>query len=391
MWHETGAQKDGTIKALSGNHTVFPEKPEDVILNGPHVFVGNPLFKIPYEKCNSNNDWSGLDLVTLPDDYLPRCKYLPNVDRAEYLRRMDRVTWSNRPVAEYPRIAYRGMIGCDSERSLTAAIIPEGYSHINGVLHLVVREDLLPVATCLSSIIIDFYVRTIGKTNLQASLMRSIPIPRLSKKQRENLIARIMILSCLTKSYKRLWEDNYKEEFNLDNWSSDDPVQSHNFFRDLTPEWQRNNALRSDLDRRQALLEIDVIVAQAFGLTLHELQTCYRLGFRLMRYYEDETYYDQKGRIVFTPNNSLGAGLPQTAKKGDETMYAVNGGVKDSPIGFEDVMNMKEGTVSKTFIDDTLSGEPQKRTITYYAPFFKKNRVEDYAKAWSYFENMKEA
>lgn len=109
-----------------------------------------------------------------------------------------------------------------------------------------------------------------------------------------------------------------------------------------------------------------------------------------MRSYEEGTYYDQKGRIVFTPNNSLGAGLPQTAKKGDEIMYAVNGGVKDSPIGFEDVMNMKEGTVSKTFIDDTLPGEPQKRTITYYAPFFKKNRVEDYAKAWSYFENMKE-
>ncbi|WP_294461317.1 hypothetical protein [uncultured Ruminobacter sp.] len=109
-----------------------------------------------------------------------------------------------------------------------------------------------------------------------------------------------------------------------------------------------------------------------------------------MRSYEEGTYYDQNGRIVFTPNSSLGAGLPQTADKDDEIKYAINGGVKDAPIGFEDVINMKEGTVSKTFLDDTLSGEPQLRTITYYAPFFKKNRVEDYAKAWEYFENLKE-
>lgn len=390
MWNETTNQKDGTIKAIDGNHTVFPEKAEDVILNGPHVFVGNPLFKIPDDPCDNNLQWSLLDLTNLPDDYLPRCKYLPNVDRAEYLSRMDKVPWDNRPVSEYPRIAYRGMVGCDLERSLTVAVIPEGYAHINGVQHLVVKEDLFAVEACLSSVIIDFYIRTIGKTNLLPTLMLSIPIPKISNIAKDLLLVRMSGLTCLTRSYKKLWEDNYQESFHSDNWSSDDPVLSQNFFKELTPEWQRNNALRSDLDRRQALLEIDVIVAQAFGLSLHELQTCYRLGFRVMRSYEEGTYYDQKGRIVFTPNSSLGAGMPQKAKKDDVAKYAINGGVKDAPIGFEDVVNMKEGTVSKTFLDDTLPGEPQSRTITYYAPFFKKNRVEDYAKAWEYFENLKE-
>lgn len=390
MWHETGAQKDGTIKAIDGNHTVFPEKAEDVILNGPHVFVGNPLFKIPDDPCDNNMQWSLLDLTNLPDDYLPRCKYLPNVDRAEYLSRMDKVPWDNRPVSEYPRIAYRGMVGCDSERSLTAAVIPDGYSHINGVQHLVVKKGVLEIAACLSSVIIDFYIRTIGKTNLLPTLMLSIPIPNILNIAKDKLIVRIAGLTSLTKSYKTLWENNYQKTFNTDVWSSDDPVLSQNFFRELTPEWQRNNALRSDLDRRQALLEIDVIMAQAFGLSLHELQTCYRLGFRVMLNYDENTFYDQKGRIVFTPNSLLGAGLPQKAKKDDVAKYAINGGVKDAPIGFEDVVNMKEGTVSKTFRDDTLPGEPQLRTVTYYAPFFKKNRVEDYAKAWEYFENLKE-
>lgn len=392
MWHETGAQKDGTIKALSGNHTVFPEKPEDVILNGVHMFVGNPLFKIPYDPCDNNLQWSLLDLTYLPDDYLPRCKYLPNVDRTEYLRRMDHVTWSNRPVADYYRLSYREMVGCDSERTLAPGIIPKGYACIAQINTVVFsnNEELLAMSGIFKSVVIDFYIRCLNKGHLHPNVIKSVPIASVHKKHISKLYPRVLGLNCLTQFYKELWEDCYNPIFNTDNWSSEDPVLSHNFFKELTPEWQRNNALRSDLDRRQALLEIDVIVAQAFGLSLHELQTCYRLGFRVMRSYEEETYYDQKGRIVFTPNNSLGAGLPQTAKKGDETMYAVNGGVKDSPIGFEDVMNMKEGTVSKTFLDDTLPEEPQKRTITYYAPFFKKNRVEDYAKAWSYFENLKE-
>ena len=392
MWHETGAQKDGTIKALPGNHTVFLEKAEDVILNGPHIFVGNPLFKIPNNPCNSKGQWSLLDLINLPDDYLPRCKYLPNVDRAEYLSRMDKAPWDNRPVSEYYRLSYREMVGCDSERTLAPCIIPKGYSFIAQVnsVSFTNNSDLLVMTSLFESVVVDFYVRSLNKGHLHPGVIKSIPVQVIPNRFIARIFVRSLGLNCLTKFYKELWEDCYSPTFNSDSWSSDDPILSHDFFKELTPEWQRNNALRSDLDRRQALLEIDVIVAQAFGLTLHELQICYRLGFRVMRSYEEGTYYDQNGRIVFTPNSSLGAGLPQTADKDDEIKYAINGGVKDAPIGFEDVINMKEGTVSKTFLDDTLSGEPQLRTITYYAPFFKKNRVEDYAKAWEYFENLKE-
>jgi hypothetical protein len=43
---------------------------------------------------------------------------------------------------------------------------------------------------------------------------------------------------------------------------------------------------------------------------------------------------------------------------------------------------MQSGTVSKTFMDDTLPGGPVERTIEYVAPFSKKNREEDYRVAW---------
>jgi hypothetical protein len=40
---ETNAQRDGTIR----RHTAFAIEPTDLVLSGPHIFVGNPLYKTP--------------------------------------------------------------------------------------------------------------------------------------------------------------------------------------------------------------------------------------------------------------------------------------------------------------------------------------------------------
>ena len=159
-------------------------------------------------------------------------------------------------------------------------------------------------------------------------------------------------------------------------WTKQDPRLDNNHFKKLTPEWTWDTPLRTDYARRQALVEIDVLVARAMGLTLEELQTIYRIQFPVMQKNDQETFYDQKGRIVFTVSMGLpGVGFPR--KKNPRS------GID---IGWEDICDMTSGTVSRTIVDDTLPGGPVEREIVYYAPFDRCDRESDYATAWAEFE-----
>lgn len=399
MWHETNQQKDGTIERL----TQFPDNASQWILSGPHFFVGNPFNKAPRAVCEANSHYDCLDLLTLPDDYLPRTNYIPACDAEEYARRTPRVSWTEpgedgpKKVTEYYRFVNRRMFGASSERSFISAILPKGFANINTcVATAFLSKDVLVSFAGLShSVVYDFILKSTGKSDLYGAQLGGFVYF-----DNDLVKERALILNCISADYSELWSSCYQTKFNHQRWSRDLPQLPQTFFANLTPHWQRDCALRTDYSRRQALVEIDVLTAQALGLTLDELLTIYRVQFPVMRQYEADTWYDQIGRIVFTPSKGLvGVGLPRTARKADlkaGIIYAVDspqwtgGSGPDLAIGWDDIKHLTTGTVSVTFDDDTRPGGVQRRTITWQAPFIKPDREDDYRVAWDFFADQQE-
>lgn len=418
-WNEKLAQDDGTIFRRPSSDAGFPASPEDWVLSGPHFFVANPFNKTPFKACTSNKAYAQLDLETLPDDYLPRTNYRPMADRAEYLRRTPRVSWveegetQGRAVTEFFRLVNREMIGPSSERTLITTLIPPCAAQVHTVLAAAFRSsrELVSFLAMTQSVVADFRVKNTGAGHANISLMGQLPIP---EEWRPDLVARALALNCLTTHYAPLWEEIFDPDFADQRWSQpDNPRLPQDFWPSLTRDWTRHCALRSDYARRMALVEIDVLVAQALGLTLEELLLIYRVQFPVMQGYERDTWYDIKGRIVFTNSKGLvGVGLPRkgsrstpktriTTSDGESTQLRREGnfgwddlwaypaeGADDDTVKQGGAPKVPDGTVITQWVtDDTLPGGPRIVERTYTAPFARANREEDYRIAWAFFEN----
>lgn len=108
--------------------------------------------------------------------------------------------------------------------------------------------------------------------------------------------------------------------------------------------------------------------------------------------YKPGKLHDATDRIVFTcPKGLTGFGLPRKAQSGD-TVYGIRTETRTETgiaLGWEDIKDLKSGTITKTYMDDTLPGGPVERTVEYVAPFDKCEREEDYGTLWSFFEDRR--
>ena len=409
-WHETMAQRNGTIR----RETRFPSSPGDVVLSGPHFSIGNPLSKTPREQCEKSSDYDCLDLTALPDDYLPRTNYVPGCGEDEYARRTPKVPWiedgSVEPSAltEFYRVVNRAMVGGTSERTFVTALIPKEVASI----HAIVSTAFRSLTHCVDffalsiSVVLDFFIKSTGTGNVNVSLLDHLPIlaDDCPSPIRNALRARALCLCCLTTHYADLWKEicgvllsdgpshRHIDVFRADAWTRTDHRLPSTCFSDLTPTWNRHVALRTDFARRQALVEIDVLVAMALNLTLDELLAIYRVQFPVMRQYEADTWYDANGRIVFTVSKGLpGVGLPRKALRGDTscTIDSLTHQATNTALGWEDIRDLEAGTIRRRITDNTQPGGPVQRSIEYVAPFTRCDREQDYRVAWEAFASRR--
>lgn len=319
------------------------------------------MYKTARVVCKIPSDYDNIDLTDIPSEYRPRTNYLPG-DKERYLQRIPK--WEGLPISMYFRVAARKMISIAMERTLIPCLLPHGYLHTNAIISFSfksARESAL-VNGLWASLPFDWFVRSTGKPNFTDTLASLLPVFEGDV----NIEIRSLLLNCVSSDYKDLWRGAWNETYLADGWLSSDPRLT-NWSDHLMngSKWGWETPLRTQLDRRQALVELDVIVTKALGLSLDDLLLMYRVSFPTMRKYDADTFYDQNGRCVFS------------AKSGESYL---------SRQEWESIKDMKDGEFKKTITETVFSDTPTERTITYKAPFFKKNREADYKEAWEMLE-----
>ncbi|GAB3179063.1 DNA methyltransferase [Streptomyces incanus] len=359
--------------------TTKPESLDEVILQGPHLGVATSVFnKQPNPICKTNRDWSGWNLPTLPENAIPRTNYvrdcglrefrgvqdrwldhgrlssqwspsceewdsrsnvladvelrLPEAEQRELLRRR---IWLFRPYTEFYRMAWRVMIPFDTERSLFAALIPPGPAHVHTVESMALSDNRATVLNSgiWASLPLDYLLRITGRSHLQVSEARKMPYADPAHPLAGHLLLRALRLNCLTEAYSPLWCELFDSSWlsSLE-WALPWPgIRS--LAGNLKPTWDYTSPLRSEYERRAALVELDALTAVWLGLTAEQLVAIYRARYPILADYEADTWFDVSGRKIAKNHNSYGHG--QSKEHYNEYIAYVNGERTAPPEGYE--------------------------------------------------------
>ncbi|MER6566284.1 class I SAM-dependent DNA methyltransferase [Streptomyces sp. NPDC001093] len=302
---EGKAKKEGHIRWK----TAHPATVSEEILQGPHISYANPFNKQPNIPCNSNKDYSSFDLTQLPPDAIPACNYFRSSSLDDFESEKDH--WNGVPYTSYFRLAWRRMIGLSNERSLFAALIPPGPSHVHAMQSMALADNRLTSlnAGFWATLPLDYLLRITGRSDLQVAEAHKMPAPSPDHPLAHPLLIRALRLNALTTAYAPLWGDLFHgiwpgyEDWANPNWPNIKPLAAH-----LKPTWEYDTALRSEYERRAALVELDALVSVWLGITADQLVAIYKSRYPVLSDYESEMYFDADGRKIAANHNAFGHG-----------------------------------------------------------------------------------
>lgn len=285
MFDETGDQDKGNIV----DNNCYPANIEHLVLSGPHIDTGNPLFQETQETYSSKFSYNKLDLENISDDFIQRARYQLAVSADKADKSLPK--FNDQPFRSFYRIATRSYVNRSNERCMFACIIPKGVSHVHKIVSFATNSNskLLAIGGLTSSIVIDGMHRLTNIISFFETDFAKLPVPK-NKKYLASIARRFLSLNGLTVYYDQLWRSVVK----LDR--RDRLVTGRKLFGYGQP-YQRRAALRIPAERQQALLEIDVLTALSFELTVEELRQVYEILFPVMAKYDRNNGYDRKYKI----------------------------------------------------------------------------------------------
>ncbi|WP_426171486.1 Eco57I restriction-modification methylase domain-containing protein [Microbacterium sp. DWRC1-3] len=352
-WDESIDRKKGMFDVEWGE----VESWDQAILQGPHLFVGNPFYKSPNSTMLHNQDWSPIDMETLAPNAMPVTSYKPAKPRAEYDAAYTHWSPDRVPARDHYRIAWRAMAANTGERTLISAIIPPGAAHIHGVSSAGTPHSdmaVLDAAIVTSTLIADLNVRAAPKSGIPISTIRRLPYV-WETGLRDQARLRMARLQCLTEAHAELYQLAIAEANDAQlAWTGGIKYEGRESLGDLPVNWNPDVPLRRASDRRQAQVEIDAIVALSLGITADELCTIYRTQFAVLYGYDRNTYfYDANGRLV--------------------------------PIEVLKVWHQKGETISQ---EERTATNASGNTYEYELPFVTLDREADMRQAYAHFEKI---
>ena len=387
-FNETTAVDDGIIAREVNQQTIA----DDIILNGPHVYVATPCYKMPRLNVTNNSSYDIVDYTKIEDSFVPATCFSSKITNAQFRDfikgfQTGQDSLGNKTYdcwLDYYKLGISEWVGSTSERTLSGAIISPGVHHIGTIVSATFKDKskMVELSALVNSVPLDFYMKITGASHVKQYRIELFPLG-VDEKYQTGLFARILMLNCLTTPYADLWQEMWKEEYKQESWSIEDNRLKP--FASLTERWQWATPLRNYFERRQALVEIDVIAAMALGLSLQDLEMIYTIQFPVLQQNENDTWYDAEGKIVFTCSKGLtGVGLDRKRN------------AKTGMLGWEDIRGeqIDENTYAGTSPTHTHTIDPAKSELyggqqqTFVAPYTRCDRIADYRTAWAHFEKI---
>ncbi|MFG2570441.1 class I SAM-dependent DNA methyltransferase [Streptomyces sp. NPDC048567] len=304
-YHEAGAKKEGLIRWENRTVSQFSE----VILQGPHFASALPVSKEPRIPCQSNRDWNTIPPTNLPAAYVPVSNYVRAIDEATYLSKQE--PWADSLPSSFFRLAWRRMIPFNTSRSLQAALIPPGPTHVHTVQTLAFTKNRLTVLNSgfWATLPLDYLLRITGRSDLQSNAARKMPAPSSRHPLASPLLLRTLRLNALTTHYSPLWTELFDRRWEgYEDWANPKWPHLRPLAAGLKATWEYSTPLRTEHERRAALVELDALVSVWLGITADQLAAIFKSRYPQLYDYESATWFDVNGRKIAADFNTYGHG-----------------------------------------------------------------------------------